>query len=33
MPSGHQTIQLDNFYGDDMTPATYEIDWYREYAV
>lgn len=32
MPSGHQTIQLDNFHGEDMTPATYEIDWYREYA-
>ncbi|WP_020674152.1 chondroitinase-B domain-containing protein [Amycolatopsis nigrescens] len=31
MPSGHQTIQLDNFYGDDLTPATYELDWYREY--
>ncbi|MBM7784067.1 glycoside hydrolase family 16 protein [Tenggerimyces flavus] len=33
MASGHQTIQLDNFYGGDMTPATYELDWYREYAV
>lgn len=32
MPSGHQTIQLDNFYGADMTPAEYEMDWYREYA-
>jgi hypothetical protein len=32
MPSGHQTIQLDNFYGSDLTPATYEVDWYREYA-
>lgn len=32
MPSGHQTIQLDNFYGEGMTPATYEVDWYREYA-
>lgn len=31
MPSGHQTIQLDNFYGSNMTPATYEVDWYREY--
>ncbi|GAB3936125.1 hypothetical protein GCM10029976_047430 [Kribbella albertanoniae] len=32
MTSGHQTIQLDNFYGTDMTAATYELDWYREYA-
>jgi beta-glucanase (GH16 family) len=32
MPIGYQTIQLDNFYGDGMTPAQYEVDWYREYA-
>ncbi|MEV5965913.1 glycoside hydrolase family 16 protein [Kribbella sp. NPDC051952] len=32
MPSGHQAIQLDNFFGDNLTPATYEVDWYREYA-
>jgi hypothetical protein len=31
MPSGHVTIQLDNFYGTDMTPAVFEVDWYREY--
>jgi hypothetical protein len=32
MPSGHQTMQLDNFFGDNLTPATDEVDWYREYA-
>jgi hypothetical protein len=32
MPSGHQTIQLDNFHGAGMTPAIYEVDWYREYT-
>lgn len=32
MPSGHVTIQLDNFYGGSMTPAILEVDWYREYA-
>jgi hypothetical protein len=31
-PSMHQTIQLDNFYGDDMQSAVYEIDWARVYA-
>lgn len=31
-PAMHQTIQLDNFHGDDMQPATYEIDWIRTYA-
>jgi hypothetical protein len=31
MPSGHLTIQLDNFYGDDLQPATYDIDWVRIY--
>jgi hypothetical protein len=33
MPSGHLTIQLDNFYGEDLQPATYEIDWVHTYAV
>lgn len=32
MPSGHATIQLDNFFGTDLTPATYEVEWYRQYA-
>ncbi|MBP2370210.1 glycoside hydrolase family 16 protein [Pseudonocardia parietis] len=32
MPSGHLAIQLDNFFGGNMTPATYEIDWVRIYA-
>lgn len=31
MPSGHLTIQLDNFFGIGMTPAKYEIDWVRLY--
>lgn len=31
MPSGHLTIQLDNFYGSGMQPATYEVDWVRTY--
>ncbi|MEJ8278243.1 glycoside hydrolase family 16 protein [Pseudonocardia spirodelae] len=31
MPSGHLTIQLDNFYGSRMQPATYEVDWVRVY--
>lgn len=31
MPSGHLTIQLDNFFGGDMQPATYEVDWVRIY--
>lgn len=26
MPSGHLTIQLDNFFGARMQPATYEVD-------
>lgn len=33
MPSGHLTIQLDNFYGDDLQPAIYEIDWVHTYAL
>ncbi|MEU4219679.1 glycoside hydrolase family 16 protein [Actinoplanes sp. NPDC026623] len=32
MASGHLTIQLDNFDGVNMTPATYEADWVRVYA-
>lgn len=31
MPSGHLTIQLDNFYGSGMQPARYEVDWARMY--
>ncbi|MBC3189919.1 family 16 glycosylhydrolase [Pseudonocardia sp. C8] len=31
MPSGHLTIQLDNFFGGNMQPATYEVDWVRIY--
>lgn len=31
MPSGHLTIQLDNFTGTNMTPSKYEIDWVRTY--
>lgn len=31
MPSGHLTIQLDNFYGKNMQPATYEVDWVHIY--
>ncbi|MBK1789075.1 glycoside hydrolase family 16 protein [Prauserella cavernicola] len=30
-PSMHQTIQLDNFDGEDMQPALYEVDWTRVY--
>jgi hypothetical protein len=33
MPSGHLTIQLDNFFGGGMQPATYEVDWVRIYAL
>lgn len=32
MPSGHGTIQLDNFFGDNMQAGVLEVDWYREYA-
>jgi hypothetical protein len=32
-PGMHQTIQLDNFYGDTMQPAVYEVDWARAYAL
>jgi hypothetical protein len=31
MPSGHLTIQLDNFHGSDMQHATYDVDWVRTY--
>lgn len=31
MPSGHLTIQLDNFHGSNMQPATYDVDWVRVY--
>ncbi|MEU6700343.1 family 16 glycosylhydrolase [Pseudonocardia sp. NPDC046786] len=33
MPSGHLTIQLDNFFGGNMQPATYEIEWVRIYSL
>ncbi|WP_405419673.1 glycoside hydrolase family 16 protein [Pseudonocardia alni] len=33
MPSGHLTIQLDNFFGGNMQPATYEVDWVRIYSL
>jgi hypothetical protein len=33
MASGHMTMQLDNFDGLNMTPATYEMDWLRVYSV
>lgn len=33
MPSGHLTIQLDNFFGADMQEAKYEVDWARIYAL
>jgi hypothetical protein len=32
-PSMHQTIQLDNFHGDDLQSAVYEIDWARVYEL
>lgn len=31
MPSGHLTIQLDNFHGSGMQPASYDVDWVRVY--
>lgn len=33
MPSGHLTIQLDNFHGAGMRPASYEVDWVRTYPL
>ncbi|MEW2402516.1 glycoside hydrolase family 16 protein [Streptomyces sp. NPDC046862] len=30
-PSMHQTIQLDNFHGDDLQSAVHEVDWARVY--
>lgn len=32
-PSMHQTIQLDNFFGDDLQTAIYEVDWVRTYSI
>lgn len=32
-PSMHQTIQLDNFFGDDLQSAVYEVDWARVYPL
>jgi Glycosyl hydrolases family 16 len=32
-PAMRQTIQLDNFFGDRMQPAVYEIDWVRVYSL
>ena len=33
MPSGHLTIQLDNFDGTSQTPATMEVEWVRVYTL
>ncbi|WP_433507382.1 glycoside hydrolase family 16 protein [Pseudonocardia halophobica] len=33
MPSGHLTIQFDNFHGGGMREANYEIDWVRMYSL
>jgi hypothetical protein len=33
MASGHLTMQLDNFDGTNMTPASYEADWVRVYPL
>ncbi|MEV4348275.1 glycoside hydrolase family 16 protein [Actinoplanes sp. NPDC049596] len=33
MASGHLTMQLDNFDGTNMTPATYEAEWVRVYPL
>jgi hypothetical protein len=33
MPKGHLNIQLDNFHGDGMRPAKFEVDWIRYYKV
>jgi hypothetical protein len=30
-PAMHQTIQLDNFHGDGLQGAVYEVDWARVY--
>jgi Glycosyl hydrolases family 16 len=32
-PAMYQTIQLDNFFGDRMRPAVYEVDWARVYTL
>lgn len=29
----HQTIQLDNFYGNNLQPATLDVDWARVYKI
>ena len=29
---GHLTMQFDNFFGTNMTPGTYEMEWMRAYA-
>jgi hypothetical protein len=29
----HQTIQLDNFFGDDLQEAVFEVDWIRIYEL
>lgn len=31
MPSGKLVLQFDNFFGGNMTPAKYEVDWVRGY--
>jgi hypothetical protein len=33
MPSGHLTVQLDNFDGTNQTPATFEVEWVRVYSL
>jgi hypothetical protein len=33
MPSGHLTIQFDNFHGGGMREASYEVDWVRIYSL
>jgi hypothetical protein len=33
MPSGHLTIQLDNFDGTTQAPATMEVEWARVYTL
>ncbi|WP_070196201.1 glycoside hydrolase family 16 protein [Streptomyces oceani] len=32
-PAMHQTIQLDNFHGEDLQSAVYEVDWARVYTL
>lgn len=33
MPSGHLTIQLDNYDGTDQVPGRMEVDWVRVYPL